>query len=131
LRKVKSLGKVRIGGGVSRQGKQLGPAETLPTYRAQIDGISKMMIQEIMAKQLQYYWRYWADCLGKCVVALQHSGQLAQPTYLSTWLVRRADLAHGRIVKPAPLFGDTGSHDILMVRRDLALHNGAKASIFS
>jgi hypothetical protein len=65
------------------------------------------------------------------VVALQHSGQLAQPTYLSTWLVRRADLAHGRIVKPAPLFGDTGSHDILMVRRDLALHNGAKASIFS
>jgi hypothetical protein len=61
----------------------------------------------------------------------EHSGQLAQPTYSSTWLVRRADLAHGRIAEPAQLFGDTESQDILMVRRDLALHNGAKASIFS
>ena len=62
---------------------------------------------------------------------MQHSGQLAQPTYSSTLLVRRADLAHGRIVEPAPLFGGTESQDILIVRRHLALHNGTKASIFS
>ena len=41
------------------------------------------------------------------------------------------DLAHGRIVEPAPLFDGTASQDILLVRRDLALHNSAKASIFS
>ena len=48
IRGVKSLGKVGIGGGASRQGRQLGPAEALPTYRAQIEGSSKMTIQEIM-----------------------------------------------------------------------------------
>jgi hypothetical protein len=52
IRRVKSLGKVGIGGGASRQGRQLGPAETLPTYRAQIDGSSKMMIQEIMHQEV-------------------------------------------------------------------------------
>jgi hypothetical protein len=51
IRRVKSLGKVGIGG-ASRQGRQLGPAETLPTYRAQIDGSSKMMIQEIMHQEV-------------------------------------------------------------------------------
>ena len=34
-------------------------------------------------------------------------------------------------VEPAPFFDGTESQDILLVRRDLALHNGAKASIFS
>jgi len=34
IRGVKSLGKVGIGGGASRQGRQLGPAEALPTYQA-------------------------------------------------------------------------------------------------
>ena len=48
----------------------------------------------------------------------------------SMWLVWLADLAHGRIVEPVPLFDSPESQDILLVRRDLALQNSAKASIF-
>ena len=49
----------------------------------------------------------------------------------SAWLLWLADLAHGRIVEPVPLFDSPESQDILLVRRDLALQNGAKAFIFS
>jgi hypothetical protein len=38
IRKVKRLSNVGIGGGASRQGRQLGPAEALSAYRAQIEG---------------------------------------------------------------------------------------------
>jgi len=39
---------VGIGGGASRQGRQLGPAEALSAYRAQIEGSGKMTIQELI-----------------------------------------------------------------------------------
>ena len=54
-----------------------------------------------------------------------------EEAHSSTWLLRLADLEHGRIVELVPLFANPESQDILLVRQDLALQNGAKASIFS
>src|SRR5215475_8325895 len=106
-------------GGDRRRAEQTGEAIVLGRGAAHLTSPDRRKRQEMQAQRILRRWqrsRQWH----------QHVEEVRS----SMWLVWLADLAHGRIVEPVPLFDSPESQDILLVRRDLALQNSAKASIF-